>query len=130
MLLHVVVHLLLLVASILIVFRLLILVFVEIALALFINLVVHLFVFEQEVLLIAIVLIKLSLLLGSQLLSKVVAASLSQRYYTRFFLASTLPDLGIVRRCRGHASPSFSLLLLPILLLDPLALLIKMVMQK
>jgi hypothetical protein len=127
MLLHVVVHLLLFVAS-LAVLALVVLALVQIPFALLIDLVFKFLVFKQEVLFVSIMLIKLSLLFWGQLLSEVMPSRLGQRDYPSFLLSRPLTNLGIVAGC-FHAS-SYHLLLLPILDLHSLTLLIKMVMQE
>jgi len=66
MLLHVVVHLLFLVSRLLVIVQFLLLVFLQISLALFIDLII---VFEHEVFFVSIVLVELCLFFWSQLLS-------------------------------------------------------------
>ena len=66
MLLHVVVHLLFLVSCLLVIVQFLLLVFLQISLALFIDLII---VFEHEVFFVSIVLVELCLFFWSQLLS-------------------------------------------------------------
>jgi len=66
MLLHVVVHLLFLVSRLLVIVQFLLLVFLQISLALFIDLII---VFEHEVFFVSIVLVELCLFFWGQLLS-------------------------------------------------------------
>ena len=78
MLLHVVVHLLLFVSCVFVVFEFVILVFVEISLALFIDLVFNIFVFKHKILFVTIMFVELSLFFWGQLLSKMMSPGLSQ----------------------------------------------------
>jgi hypothetical protein len=124
MLLHVVIHLLLLVGSILVILEFVIFVFVKITLTFLINLScnIQIFVFKHEVLFVSIMFIKFSLLFWGQLLSKMMPPSLRQRYDPSLLLSCPLPYL--------RRSPRLCLHLLPILYLNPLALLIEVVVQQ
>ena len=129
MLLHVVIHLLLLVGSILIVLEFVVFVFVKITLTLFINLILQILIFKHEILFVTIMFIKLSLFIWGQLLSKMMSPRLSQGDYPCFLFSSPLPYLSIVGS-GFNSPPGLSLHLLPILYLDPLALLIEVVVQQ
>jgi hypothetical protein len=120
--------LLLLVSSVLVVFEFVILIFVEISLALFVNLALQFIVFKHKVLFVTIMLVEFSLLFWGQLLSKMMSSRLSQRYDSGFFLTSSLSDLNVAC-CSFYNLTSAGLILLPILNLYSLALLIQVMVQ-
>ena len=93
--LHVVVHLLLLISSIVIILKFIILIFMEVSLALFVYLVFHIIIFKHEILFVPVMFVKLSLLFWGQLLSQMMSTCLSQRYDSGFFLASSLSNLHV-----------------------------------
>ena len=133
MLLHVVVHLSLLFRLgllFLAVLELLLVALLQVSLALLVDLVLEtiLLLFEQEVILIPILLVKLLLLLRSELLPQVVPPSLGQGDDPGLLFAGPLADLSAVARLDDLPPP---LLDLPVLDLgSPLVLLVEVVMQQ